>query len=816
MILSPVTMETGVTVPDHAGSNAADEPGNALKTAHEAKPTRRQPRRRAVAAVGRRIQKGKRRNPTEKRSGQKVKKRGKKEKRQGQEENEEGVTVKRTWSDSKRRYDKRHYCVFCRRPQVKIARHLLRQHADEEEVAMASALPMGSKQRHLLLDQLRCRGNYLHNIEVIRHGSGEIIPCRRPSEEVDSGNYLPCPLCLGFFLRPVLWKHQAFCRKKLTSDPAVDGTTRLPKDMTSDPAEIMTCHPVSDRKSESTEDTLTVDHTETQVTQITGLSPDQTTTSDPRMDQPRKRFRVQAAASRLLPISGGASESCSEILHRMNQDHISQQVKSDWLICKYGNKLMENKDGSPKRYDYVSQKLRDLGRFVLAARSLDSDVQNLHDILAPGKLSLALAAARKASGYRWSRPPLVVKTTLMTVCDLAIAENVQEGDWEAAAKTTEFFNLLGQDWDTLGLMIPDTALAVGGTQVKKRSVKPGNEKKDTIQGPEQPGPRPQSEDSLKVGSRPENSTLPESRLQSPVSAPRKFHRRPWSPAEKQAVWRQLEVHVLAQSVPGKEACQRCLDLEPVLRGRHWKDIKNQVYNQIQSQKKQLFHAQMNLQENQEEQQPIQNQKKQQCHAQMDPQNKDHAHTQRKRQCEAQVDQPGTDNIQNQKKQQYQIPMDHPDDMQSQKKHQYQVQMNHQGIQTQNINTRPPLDHQDQIQIHKKQLYQLDSQIQRLQTGLERDTGILTAPYSSEGPHRVLGQTVLDRDPTMGPYPLSHRAPGLHMDQLLSRTAWTDESLVQTAQSVSTWPGIHSRMHHQEDLRPIPTLDMSTSDGHAHF
>lgn len=123
------------------------------------KPAGRRSCRQAAAASGRRGQRGRRRG-----TGEKT--RGVKEKRRGQEEKKEGVTVKRTWSDGKRRWDKKHYCVFCRRPQVKIARHLLRKHADQQEVAAASTLPTGSKQRHLLLEHLRCRGNYLHNIEV--------------------------------------------------------------------------------------------------------------------------------------------------------------------------------------------------------------------------------------------------------------------------------------------------------------------------------------------------------------------------------------------------------------------------------------------------------------------------------------------------------------------------------------------------------------------------------------------------------------------------------------------------------------------------
>lgn len=126
---------------------------------------------------------------------------------------------------------------------------------------------------------------------------------------------------------------------------------------------------------------------------------------------------------------------------------------------------MGNQDSSQRRYDYVSQKLRELGRLLLAAKSLESDIQTLQDLLAPGRLSLVLSAARKAAGYRWSRPPLAVKTTLKTVCEIAIAENLQEGDWEAAARTTDFYHMLGRDWDNLGLQnpCPDPESDPGGT-----------------------------------------------------------------------------------------------------------------------------------------------------------------------------------------------------------------------------------------------------------------------------------------------------------------------------------------------------------------
>lgn len=92
---------------------------------------------------------------------------------------------------------------------------------------------------------------------------------------------------------------------------------------------------------------------------------------------------------------------------------------------------------------------------MLAAKSLNSGIQTLQDLLTPGHLSLVLSAAQKAAGYRWSRPPLSVKSTLKTVCEIAIEESLQDGDWEAAAKTTKFYDILGRDWDSLGLQNSD-------------------------------------------------------------------------------------------------------------------------------------------------------------------------------------------------------------------------------------------------------------------------------------------------------------------------------------------------------------------------
>ncbi|XP_041815527.1 uncharacterized protein DDB_G0283697-like isoform X5 [Chelmon rostratus] len=65
---------------------------------------------------------------------------------------------------------------------------------------------------------------------------------------------------------------------------------------------------------------------------------------------------------------------------------------------------------------------------------------------------------------------------------------------------------------------------------------------------------------------------------------KKCHRRPWGSEEKAAVWRQLGQYSTLNRVPGKELCLKALDAEPILCHRDWRDVKNQVYNSITSQK----------------------------------------------------------------------------------------------------------------------------------------------------------------------------------------------------------------------------------------
>lgn len=98
--------------------------------------------------------------------------------------------------------------------------------------------------------------------------------------------------------------------------------------------------------------------------------------------------------------------------------------------------------------------MRELGRFLLAAKSLDRKVQSLQDVLVPPKFSLAVAAAKKASGFtnsahRHSTPSLALKLghSLKAACDIVIGQHIKAEDELAANRVRNFLGLVAAEWD---------------------------------------------------------------------------------------------------------------------------------------------------------------------------------------------------------------------------------------------------------------------------------------------------------------------------------------------------------------------------------
>lgn len=102
--------------------------------------------------------------------------------------------------------DRQHHCVFCGKSDTKIGRHLQSHHASEKDVLELK--DMDHKTKGVKLDLLRLKGDFYENMKILKCG-GELIVVRRPQsvEIVSYRDYVPCIHCLGFVMKPEMWRH---------------------------------------------------------------------------------------------------------------------------------------------------------------------------------------------------------------------------------------------------------------------------------------------------------------------------------------------------------------------------------------------------------------------------------------------------------------------------------------------------------------------------------------------------------------------------------------------------------------------------------
>ncbi|XP_060083174.1 uncharacterized protein LOC132562449 [Ylistrum balloti] len=114
--------------------------------------------------------------------------------------------------DGIRIWDKIHYCMYCGEGFTNITKHYLGPHKQEMEVQRILSLPLKSEKRKLALMKHRNSGDYKHNVEVLKNGTGTLVTWTRKDKTTTTAKeYLPCEDCLAFFLDKNLWRHRKIC-----------------------------------------------------------------------------------------------------------------------------------------------------------------------------------------------------------------------------------------------------------------------------------------------------------------------------------------------------------------------------------------------------------------------------------------------------------------------------------------------------------------------------------------------------------------------------------------------------------------------------
>jgi len=308
------------------------------------------------------------------------------------------VTVARSHNTKDNRvWDKKHHCKYCEDLPAypKLYRHLTDIHSDELEVARALSYPVGSVKRKLMWKKLANDGDYKHNFTVLRDGKGELVAYRRPAASkgsVDPSDLIPCDLCFTFVKKTNLWKHRKAC---LTSK--LDSSEISCKDNT----------------------------------------------------------RMRGRSTLLLPISDRASKGLKDvILASMTNDEISDIVRTDGLIAEFGSRLYMKNGHLAHRHQYISQRLRELGRLVLGIKDLvgKSSIK-LQDYITPKQFQCVVDSIRHICGFdekthSFKIPSLSLKLghSIKQCAEIVEAAAIIDGDTQRRGEALDFIGFCDKHW----------------------------------------------------------------------------------------------------------------------------------------------------------------------------------------------------------------------------------------------------------------------------------------------------------------------------------------------------------------------------------
>ncbi|XP_016118944.1 uncharacterized protein [Sinocyclocheilus grahami] len=283
------------------------------------------------------------------------------------------------------------FCFVCGKAQSKITRHF-KVHAQENmEVAQALSLPVGSKKRKQLLENLRNRGNFKHNNNVLKKGEGTLKVKRRAVKRTGliHNNYEYCLHCKGMFVRQELWRHMRRCK----------------------------CKPA--KKHAATEG--------------------------------RERILGIAGVAKSA-FSGKIDDGLMKLLSHMNEDEIARVVRNDFGLLQFAQSQYNRHGFQKTKHEYIRQKVRELGRFLLTLRKKCPSA-TLEDAMNPANFMSVIQAVKETAGFHksthsYQSPSLALKIghSLLKVSEILHCHALIGEDAELAHSAQSFQKLYKTKW----------------------------------------------------------------------------------------------------------------------------------------------------------------------------------------------------------------------------------------------------------------------------------------------------------------------------------------------------------------------------------
>ncbi|KAF5276617.1 hypothetical protein FQR65_LT16264 [Abscondita terminalis] len=279
-------------------------------------------------------------------------------------------------TETKRRY----FCIYCKQLYAKFPQHLQISHRDEPAVKMFMQLPPRNRERKRIIETIRRRGDFQHNVSA-EYNSGELLVARRShSDFLRSGkDYLPCPYCSAFFRKDTLRLHTKNCTPKTSNS----------------------------------------------VRTVRVLSRTLLAEIHPRASDMLKM--------KIFPI--------------LRDNDCVQIIRYDVLAILFGNHLC-SKYSSQHHHDMIRNKLRSIGRLLIAVKRYDAAVKDFANLLTPTKFDVCVRAIKDVGGLNSNCSTFKAPTTVLTlstICKQAAevwkAECIKNNDVLGKRCTEDFLTL---------------------------------------------------------------------------------------------------------------------------------------------------------------------------------------------------------------------------------------------------------------------------------------------------------------------------------------------------------------------------------------
>ncbi|CAI6359467.1 unnamed protein product [Macrosiphum euphorbiae] len=200
-------------------------------------------------------------------------------------------------------------------------------------------MPKKSLERYNYLELLKNKGNLQYNKNILQKKQESIIVRQRPSvlQKAEVDDFLPCKYCYKFCKKKKLYRHVKICKFK-------------------DMSEFSTGEPT------------------------------------------RKRNKIIFPSVMLLQTENDHKQFVTEVLGTMRCDNVTSVARDDSLICSFISRLLQNhREHHLKRY--ISQRIRQLSKFLIILRTLVPDLRHLKDFLKTNYFVNIVQAAKKLGQY---------------------------------------------------------------------------------------------------------------------------------------------------------------------------------------------------------------------------------------------------------------------------------------------------------------------------------------------------------------------------------------------------------------------------------